>query len=117
MPVDQPASEGRGEAHDGQRDGKPAIDEVAAPAEIGGDDAAEPADQVIGRAPADELRQAEIEDGAAEDHAGDPAEGERGRCRPAIHLRGYLPKYPPLRLASLGTSPPLRERRCRAPSV
>ena len=60
-------------ARDGKR--KTAIDEIAAPAEIIPDRLTETSDEVIGRAPADELRQAEEKDGAAQDQTGNSLAG------------------------------------------
>ena len=75
MAVDQPPDPGRDQGHDEQRQGEAAMDEREAPAELGRDQAAEGADQVVGDTPADELRQAETPDRAGPDHP-------RGRSLP-----------------------------------
>ena len=67
MPIDEPAGRLRGEAHHHERRREAAIDERAAPAEIGGDQIAEAADEIIGNAPTDELRKPKAKDEPARD--------------------------------------------------
>src|SRR5690606_32985686 len=69
MCLDQPAGACRGKAHDAERSGEAAVHHRHAPAEIGRDQVPEGADQIVGDAPADELREAENDDGAWTDQA------------------------------------------------
>ena len=66
--VHPPARKGRRHAHHQERRGKSAVDDVAAPAEIRGDLLAEPADQIVGRAPRDQLGKPEGSNDPARDH-------------------------------------------------
>jgi hypothetical protein len=65
--VDPPADEGRRQARCKKRSRETAIDNIARPAEIVPDRVTEDADQIIGDAPTNELRNAEIKNSPARD--------------------------------------------------
>ena len=79
MAIDEAAGHGRDEAHRHERRREAAEDERAAPAEVGGDQVAEAADEVIGDAPTDELRKPKPKDEPARD------QGVRRLTKPSPH--------------------------------
>ena len=66
--VDHAPRQGRGHAGHDERGRQAAVRQRTAPAEIGGDQLAEHADQMVGDAPADELGHAQAQHGPARDH-------------------------------------------------
>ena len=108
MAIDPAPGERGGESHHQQRRGKPAVHHGLRPAQVGHHRGAEYADEVVGDAPADELRDAEGDDGAGAD------QGARilARARAAARARGarhvahsWRPGSAPARRAPRAASP------------